>query len=124
LFFLLSLFLPGFLGAAADAVSTAISRIISSAVNFTVNKNGVFQSEVPLKTSLLRYYILAAGILLLSAGAISAVSLMFALTEGRFALIKTICKFIIDSLLFLISFRAQREWVFAQHRDQKDKRKE
>ena len=113
LFFLLSLFMPALLGALSDAICTVIARIVSSAVNFTLNKNKVFRSSASLKTSLTRYYILAAVILLLSSVSISAVSLLFSLTDGRYALLKTACKFCIDSVLFLISFRAQREWVFA-----------
>ena len=105
--------LAALLGALSDAICTVIARIVSSAVNFTLNKNKVFRSSASLKTSLTRYYILAAVILLLSSVSISAVSLLFSLTDGRYALLKTACKFCIDSVLFLISFRAQREWVFA-----------
>ena len=113
LFFLLSLFMPALFGALSDAICTVIARVISSAVNFTLNKKTVFRSSASLKTSLIRYYILAAVILLLSSVSISAVSVLFSLTDGRYALLKTACKFCIDSVLFLISFRAQREWVFA-----------
>ncbi len=113
LFFLLSLFMPALLGTFSDAVCTIAARIVSSAVNFTINKRKVFRSDASLKSSLIRYYLLAAGILVLSSVSISIVSMVFSLTDGKYALLKTICKFIIDSILFLISFRAQREWVFA-----------
>ena len=113
LFFFLSLFMPAILGIFSDAVCTVLARIVSSAVNFSINKKTVFRSDAPLKSSLIRYYLLAAGILVLSSVSISIVSVALSLTAGKYAFLKTVCKFIIDSVLFLISFRAQREWVFA-----------
>ena len=64
----------------------------------------------------MRYYILAAGIFIASAGAMTVITLALGLGGGEFALLKTLLKFVIDSILFLISFRAQREWVFADRR--------
>lgn len=113
IFFLLSLFLPGILGVIAETVSTFIARVCSSAVNYTINKKAVFRSGASGGTSLVRYYILAAGIFIASAGAMTVLTLALGLDGGKFALLKTLLKFIIDSILFLISFRAQREWVFA-----------
>ena len=101
------------LGVFADSVCTLIARIVSSAVNFTINKKKVFRSSASLQSSLLRYYLLAAGIMILSSASISVVTIVFSLADGKYALLKTLCKFLIDSILFLISFRAQREWVFA-----------
>lgn len=124
LFFILSLFLPGVLGTISDAVCTVIARIVSSAVNFTVNKTKVFRSDTSLKTSCIRYYILAAGVLLLSSGAISGISLLFHWADGRFALLKTLCKLVIDTILFLFSFRVQREWVFQTKKPLNNKGKE
>jgi len=114
LFFLLSCFLPNWFGAAADAVCTCIARICSSLFNYSLNRKRVFRSKAPAKTSLLRYYILATGILLLSSASITAVSLLFGMTDGSYAFIKTVCKFVIDTLLFLVSFRLQQDWVFAE----------
>jgi putative flippase GtrA len=116
IFFLLSLFLPGILGVMAETVSTFIARVCSSAVNYTINKKAVFRSGASGGTSLVRYYILAAGIFIASDGAMTVITLTLGLGGGEFALLKTLLKFIIDSILFLISFRAQREWVFADRR--------
>lgn len=113
LFFLLSCFLPGILGPASDAVCTLIARIASSLFNFTMNRRKVFRSKSSAGTSMLRYYILAVGILILSSASITTVSLLFGLHDGSYALIKTVCKFLIDSLLFILSFRVQQNWVFA-----------
>lgn len=119
IFFLLSLFLPGILGVAAESVSTFIARVCSSGVNYTINKKAVFRSSSSGRTSLVRYYILAAGIFIASAGAMTALTLLLGLSDSRFALLKTLIKFAIDSILFLISFRAQREWVFADPQKEK-----
>ena len=113
IFFLLSLFMPSMIGVASDAVCTLIARIGSSIVNYSINKKAVFRSSGSGRTSLPRYYILAAGIFILSASAMTVLTLLFGFDEGRFAFLKTVFKFIIDSVLFLISFRVQREWVFA-----------
>jgi putative flippase GtrA len=113
LFFLLSLFMPSIVGLASDAVCTLIARIGSSMVNYSINKKAVFRSSGSGRTSLIRYYILAAGIFILSASAMTVLPLLFGFDKGRFAFLKTVIKFIIDSILFLISFRVQREWVFA-----------
>lgn len=115
IFFLLSCFLPGILGAAADAVCTVIARLVSSLLNYAINKKKVFQSSAATGSSLIRYYILAAGILFLSSASITAVSLAGGMSDGSFAFLKTVCKLIIDALLFLLSFRIQRNWVFAEH---------
>lgn len=113
LFFLLSCVLPGILGLASDAICTLLARIVSSLFNFSINRKNVFRSKSSAGTSLLRYYILAVGILILSSASITAVSLLFGMIDGSYALIKTVCKFLIDSLLFVLSFRAQQNWVFA-----------
>lgn len=112
-FFLLSLFLPTLCGIAADAISTVLARLISSSVNFSINHCRVFQSKAPLKRTLIRYYILAVSILILSSASITALSILFDLGNPDYAFIKTILKFLIDSVLFLVSFRVQREWVFS-----------
>lgn len=113
LFFLLSCFLPGILGLAADAVCTLLARIVSSLFNYSLNREKVFRSKSSAGSSMLRYYILAVGILILSSASITTISLLFDLSDGSYALIKTVCKFLIDSLLFILSFRLQQNWVFA-----------
>jgi len=114
LFFILSLFMPTLAGAAADGISTFIARAVSSAANYAINKKSVFRSASHTKGTLVRYYILAVGILLCSGAAISGLSYVFGLNSADYAFIKTLLKFIIDSVLFFASFRIQREWVFTE----------
>ena len=119
-FFVFSLFLPALLGVYADAVSTVAARLISSLVNYTLNRKRVFQSTAAAASSLPRYYALALLIVILSSGSLSLLSLLFGMADGRFALLKTVLKFVIDSVLFLLSFRVQRDWVFAPAKPKRD----
>lgn len=115
IFFILSLFMSS---ATGSAISTLIARLCSSLVNYTINKKAVFKSKKTAGNSLLRYYILAASIFILSASAMALFTFLFGFNGGQYAFIKTLIKFVIDSVLFLVSFRAQREWVFAEENKQ------
>lgn len=112
IFFVLSLLMPSTAGTFA---STLIARICSSGVNYTVNKKAVFKSKQSVGKSLVRYYVLAAGIFVLSAAAMSLLTYILGMDDGKYAWIKTLIKFVVDSILFLISFRVQREWVFTDN---------
>ena len=114
LFFVLSMLLPSLLGVWADATASVAARVVSSGVNFLINQKAVFKSRASAKTAVVRYYILAAGIMLLSSGSISLFSYLLQVTGGEFAWLKTLVKLVIDTVLFLLSFRAQREWVFSE----------
>ena len=81
------------------------SRLISSTVNYALNRVAVFKSDARL--SPLRYYALAAALMLVSSG---AVTLLHAVAGGG----AWFFKIIVDSLLFVASFTVQREWVFAK----------
>ncbi len=111
LFFVFNLLLVPLIGVSADAVATAAARVISSFVNFSLNKKAVFKSSAPTQRAVVRYYILAVCILALSAGGIT---LFTFITRTESSVIKTIAKCVIDTLLSILSFRLQREWVFAE----------
>ena len=61
---LLSSLLLGF----TEAASTALARVISSFVNYSINRKKVFKSEAKAKDTLLKYYALAVPQMLISAG--------------------------------------------------------
>lgn len=84
------------------------ARIVSSIVNFIINKEAVFKGKGSLGKFLLRYYALAVPILIISA---TTVHLLSGLLGGS-ALAKAIIKIPVDLILFIASFRFQREWVF------------
>lgn len=112
LYYVLARLLPVVLGVWTDAAASVAARIVSSAVNFRINQKAVFKSRTSTKTAVVRYYILAAGIMILSSGSISLFSYLLQMGGGEYAWLKTLVKLVIDTLLFLLSFRAQREWVF------------
>ena len=85
-------------------LSVVVGRI-SSLVNFAVNRRFVFRSRGSVPGSLGRYYLLAA--------AVAAISYVFILTLHTYADWDVFAaKIIVDIVLSLISFSAQRTFVF------------
>lgn len=85
-------------------LATIAARILSSLFNYYINRNKVFKQGS--SKSLIRYYILAAFIMVVSAG---SVHLLYAEWLGRG---EVILKVFVDTVLFLFGFVAQRAWVF------------
>ncbi len=81
-----------------------IARLGSSLYNFTINKKQVFHNDSKDIKIIFRYYVLCICQLLIS-------TLLVDYTL-RFIPFRTVRKCIIDTILFLISFQIQREWVF------------
>ncbi len=99
-FFLLSLL------SLSIPAATAIARLGSSLFNFACNRRAVFHSKEALAKSLLRYYALAVPIALLS------MLFVWLLADSFGPVLRTVIKIPVDALLFLISYRVQRLWVF------------
>ncbi len=91
------------------ALRTVISRLLSSLYNFFMNKHQVFKSDSKSPAVLVRYYFLCVIQLVLS-----ALGVNYLLGFIPYA---TVRKCIIDTILFLISFQIQREWVFQKDRN-------
>lgn len=89
-------------------IATVGARAVSSLFNFIVNRRAVFKSKASLKGSMIRYYILCVCQMMVSYGLVYAVSGLFGLGNAM----TTVAKALIDTLLFFISFRIQRAWVF------------
>lgn len=85
-----------------------IARLGSSLYNFTINKKQVFHNDSKDISIIFRYYTLCICQLLIS-------TLLVDYTL-RFIPFRTVRKCIIDTILFLISFQIQREWVFKRKR--------
>lgn len=83
---------------------TVLARVVSSVYNFLMNKNVVFKSRDKSSSVAVKYYVLAVIQL-----TVSALLVNYALL---FIPYSTIRKVIIDTLLFVLSFIVQREWVF------------
>ena len=112
LFGLLSWLLAGLLaGTALNAAATAGARLLSSLLNFSLNRWVVFHSTSPLGRSLVRYYALALPLLLAQ----------FLLTEGVFRAahigdrqtgLRTAVYAVVMTALFVGSYMIQHRWVF------------
>lgn len=85
-------------------VRNTLARLGSSLYNFTINKRQVFHNESKDYKILLKYYILCICQLIVSTLLVDNVL--------TFIFSSTIRKCIIDTVLFMISFQIQREWVF------------
>lgn len=85
-------------------IATIAARVLSSLFNYYINRNKVFKQGS--RKSLVRYFVLAAFIMLVSAG---SVHLLYAewLGDGEIVL-----KVMVDTILFIFGFVVQRAWVF------------
>lgn len=84
-------------------IATVIARICSSLFNYTVNKKIVFGSSRGMET-LLQYYILCLAQMAASAGFVSLMA------KGGFPV--QIAKIIVDTILFVVSFKIQNRYIF------------
>lgn len=86
-------------------VSTVIARIISSLVNYTLNKKVSFKSKKDVKNTIVKYYILCIIQMIASAVFVSAIYHFTGITE-------VIIKIIVDTIIFFINYRIQRVVIF------------
>ncbi len=103
--------LKGHVGGYTELISTVIARACSSFFNFNANNKIVFGNRGSYKRALLRYYMLCIPQMLVSAG---LVTLINRLLQNSVPLLATAVKFAVDTVLFLISYGIQREWVFSE----------
>ena len=89
--------------------ATAFARIISSIINFALNRKAVFNSAASVSRSAARYYCLCAIQLLASWASIWALCALFKTNS-------VIAKIAVDTILFFLSYFIQRGWVFADEK--------
>ncbi|MBQ6814148.1 MAG: bifunctional glycosyltransferase family 2/GtrA family protein [Lachnospiraceae bacterium] len=89
-------------------IATVGARIISSIINYILNEKAVFNSDVPRKKTIMRYYVLCGCQMLASYGLVWLIT--DALVLGK--ILTAVSKVIVDTSLFFISFKIQRNWVF------------
>lgn len=87
------------------AAATGIARIVSAGLNYALNRSYVFCSK---KNALSRYLVLCA--------AIAAASAVFVFVLGRFIPVTPIWKIFCDTMLFFVSYRIQKTWVFSEYK--------
>ncbi len=95
-----------------SAVSTVGARVVSSLINFFMNKKLVFQAEVSTARSMVRYYALA----------LPQLAAQWLLNQGLYTLLnisesqagmRTLIHILVMTVLFIVSFTIQQRWVFA-----------
>lgn len=97
------------------AFATAPARIISSLVNFLINKIFVFKKSGEQAKSMLRYVILVVGVWALSTTLVWLFGdIVF---HGSSDNQQTLIKMVIDTLLVVVTFTMQRVWVFKKKGD-------
>lgn len=85
--------------------ATALARVISSVCNFALNQYAVFCSKRSMKATLWRYYLLCGCQLLCSALSVYLLGLLLPLPS-------TVIKCVVDMIIFFISYRIQRGYIF------------
>ena len=95
-----------------SGISTIGARVVSSLINFFMNKKLVFQSNVSTGKAMLRYYALAIPQLLVQWIANQGLYTLLGITEQQ-AGIRTVIHILVMCILFLVSFTIQQRWVFA-----------
>ena len=98
-------------------ISNVIARVISSSVNFTLNRKFVFKNKDSLWASALKYFSLAAFILL-------ANTLILRLLVNSLGMNKMLAKVLTEIVLYVLSWLVQRFFVFNKKTSPKEKKSE
>lgn len=92
----------------AILVAVVLARIISASVNYFINRRFVFNSTAKKTVSIGKYTVLASIIMLFSYLGTLAFSCLLDIN----GIVITIIKIIVDIVLFLLSYKLQKIWVF------------
>ena len=96
--------------------ATVIARVISSIVNYTINKKKVFtyekKDEKQKDNTIFKYYALAIPQMFVSAFAVTSLVRLLPIPDGA-TFITTLLKIVVDTIIFFVNYRIQRSWVFA-----------
>ena len=99
--------------------ATAGARIVSSVLNFFMNKKLVFKSQVSTGKAMLRYYALAIPQLLVQSLINQGLYTLLGITESQPGL-RTLIHILVMTVLFIVSFTVQQRWVFAAEKRSKE----
>ena len=105
LFILLGMFFSFLPSALELFIAIFGARLISSIVNFTLNRKVVFKNNSNIKRLIIKYYFLAILLMMCSYSGVYILVTNFEIAELT-------AKIIIDIVLFTLSFKIQTNWVF------------
>lgn len=86
-------------------IATVIARIFSSLYNYYINRNVVFRSKTSSSASAVKYFTLVIVQMALSAVSVYCLYNVIHIPE-------TIVKIIVDTVLFFLSYRIQKAFIF------------
>ena len=86
------------------AAASALSRVGSGILNFTLNRKWSFQSRGRVGIEAVRYLVLFSANLLCNASAVAWLTLA--------GVPAALGKFMVDVILFFINYQVQKRWVF------------
>ena len=113
---LLGWILKNFLsGLALTAAAGVGARVVSSLLNFYLNKKLVFQCQRSTFKTLIRYYSLAIPLMAAQVLFTQGVYAIMGITDDQGAL-RTLIYAIVMTVLYVVSFMVQQRWVFANRR--------
>lgn len=99
-----------FKGITEIVIATIIARIISAIYNFAMNSKVVFKNQN--KNSIIKYFILCVVQMFISAFAVSELFKILHINS-------TLIKVVVDTIIFVVNFVIQREWVFKKEKKTK-----
>ena len=116
LFTLFNFLLKDRIGSNSIFISTILARIISSLVNYLLNRNKVFKNNDKLAdfVSLIKYYLLVIVQMIVSATVVSYLYKMFKVFE-------LLIKIPVEIILFLINYFVQKNFIFNDKSDNRKK---
>lgn len=86
-------------------ISTIFARIISSFINYILNKKISFNSKKNIKSTIIKYYILCIIQMISSAIFVTVIS-------GLIQIPEVVIKIIVDTIIFFINYKVQRTIIF------------
>ena len=101
-----------FTGMALTAAAGVGARIVSSLLNFYMNKKIVFRTNVDTKKAIVRYYALALPQMAVQVLMTQGVYVLFHIGEGA-GVLRTVIYAIVMTVLYFVSYMIQQRWVFA-----------
>ena len=104
-FLLLSLLTGGLKPSVGLAISEVGARIVSASVNFSINRKVVFKGNEKLGRAILKYVLLAAGVLVVN------YALMYLLTVCL-GWSNALSKVLVEAALFFVNFVVQGRFVY------------
>jgi len=103
-------------GMALTAAATLGARLVSSLLNFFLNRKVVFHSRGNVWTALGKYYTLAIPVALLQTILTQGVYSLLHI-GGNYVLLRSVYHILVMIVLYLVSFLVQQRWVFAAHKN-------